>query len=193
MGKVKAFSESPEGKKRIQSCIDAYRKEGRDTTAAGSKVRTEKDMWEAVSKFIYVMRITAAEYSLPESVMEHINDMESSGRIIKTPDGFRVSLYFHGDLHRDSLDNDLGYEGIDNIVALFNNGYHAKNYVYGWWDGHRPTGESISRSLYNDDFAWVRSRKEREPLHFIQKAVHVFNNNYGAKYGVTAIAGMAYE
>lgn len=193
MGKVKAFSESPEGKKRMQACIDTYRKESRNTTAAGSKVLTEKDMWEAVSKFIYVMRTTAAEYGLPESVMEHINEMESSGRIIKMPDGFRICLYFQGDLHRDSLDNDLGYEGIDNIVALFNNGYHARNYVYGWWDGHRPTGESISRSLYNDDFAWVRSRKEREPLQFIQKAVHVFNNNYGAKYGVTAVAGMAYE
>lgn len=139
------------------------------------------------------MRVTAAEYGLPESVMEHINGLESAGQIRKTPDGYEIALYFEGDLHRDSLDNDLGYEGVDNIVALFNNGYHARNYVYGWWEGHKATGDGVLRSGVGTDFAWVRSKKEREPLHFIQQAVHDFNANYGADYGVTAVAGTAYE
>ena len=104
-----------------------------------------------------------------------------------------MTVYFEDDLHRDSLDNELGYDGIKNIVALFNNGYHAKNYVYGWWDGHRATGDGVLRSGYDNDFAWVRSKKEREPLRFIQQAVADFNASYGAEYGVTAIAGTAYE
>lgn len=193
MSKAKAFSESPEGKRRMEACIEKYKMEGRTETAAGSKIVTEKMMWEAVSKFLYVMRTTAADYDLPESVIRHINSMESSSRITKTPEGFEIYLYFGGDLHRDSLDNDLGYEGIDNIVALFNNGYHAKNYVYGWWDGHRATGDSVLRSGPYNDFAWARSKKEREPLRFIQQAVADFNANYGAGYGVTAVAGRYYQ
>ena len=193
MDKVSAYAKSSAGKERMGKCIQQYANSGVKQTAAGDKVFTEEMMWEAVPKFLYVMRVTAAEYDLPESVMEHINNMESSGRITKTPEGFEVCLYFDGDLHRDSLENDLGYEGVENIVALFNNGYHAKNYVYGWWNGHKATGDGVLRSGADNDFAWVRSKKEREPLRFIQQAVADFNANYGAEYGVTAVAGTAYE
>lgn len=193
MSKVSAYAQSSAGKEKMNKRIQQYVSSGVKQTAAGDKILTEDKMWEAVSKFLYVMRVTAAEYGLPESVMEHINGLESAGQIRKTPDGYEIALYFAGDLHRDSLDNDLGYEGVDNIVALFNNGYHARNYVYGWWDGHKATGDGVLRSGVGTDFAWIRSKKEREPLHFIQQAVHDFNANYGADYGVTAIAGAAYE
>ena len=117
-----------------------------------------------------------------------------SGTIIQTEEGFEIPLYFEGDLHRDSLDNDLGYEGINNIVALFNNGYHAQNYVYGWWDNHSPSGAAIGHSLYNDNYAWVRSKKERDALKFIQQAISDFNGNYGSEYNITAvIAADIYE
>ena len=88
---------------------------------------------------------------------------------------------------------DLGYEGVDNIVALFNNGYHAKNFVYGWWDGHKATGDGVLRSGVDTDFAYVRSKKEREALRFIQQAVMDFNASYGAEYGVTAVEGIIYQ
>lgn len=193
MSKVSAYAQSSAGKEKMNKRIQQYVSSGVKQTAAGDKILAEDKMWEAVSKFLYVMRVTAAEYGLPESVMEHINGLESAGQIRKTPDGYEIALYFEGDLHRDSLENDLGYEGVDNIVALFNNGYHAKNYVYGWWNGHKATGDGVLRSGVDTDFAWVRSKKEREPLHFIQQAVHDFNANYGADYGVTAVAGTAYE
>ena len=195
MSKMRAFSESPKGKKRMKACLEMYEKEGRASTAAGDKLLTEKMMWEAVSKFIHVMKITAADYDLPESVMEHINGLESSGLITKLPNdgGYEIHLSFSGDLHRDSLENDLGYEGIDNIVALFNNGYHARNYVYGWWDNHKATGDGVLRSGYDSKFAYVRSRKEREALRFIQQAVINFNANYGTEYGVTAVESAIYR
>lgn len=195
MSKTKAFSESPEGKRRMKACLEKYEKEGRASTGAGDKLITEKMMWEAVSKFIHVMKTAAADYDLPESVMAHINGIESSGYITKLPnnEGYEIHLSFSGDLHRDSLDNDLGYEGVDNIVALFNNGYHAKNYVFGWWNGHKATGDGVLRSGVGSDFAYIRSKKEREALRFIQQAVMDFNAGYGAKYGVIAVESTIYR
>lgn len=161
----------------MKGVIEKYAKEGRDVTAAGDRLVSDKTMWEAAVKFIDIMKQTARSFDLPESVMAHIENMYS-GSIVQTPRGYEVPLYFWGDLHRDSLENDLGYNGVDNIVALFNNGYHARNYVYGRWSSHDIT---------------VRSKKERDALRFIQQAVRNFNNSYGSKYNVTAVAGTAYE
>lgn len=107
-------------------------------------------------------------------------------------------VYFEDNLRRESLDDGInGYtgEGIDNIVALFNNGYHASDYVYGWWDGHQATASTLFRSGSDikANYAWVRSQKDREGLHFIQQAVDDFNGNYGAEYHVTATAGDVYQ
>lgn len=135
--------------------------------------------------------MTAASYDLPESVMKHIAGM-SSENYIQTKDGFEIPLYFAGDLHRDSLENDitfnaLGFVRINNIVALFNNGYTASNHVYGAWFGHGTNTSS------GNNFAWVRSKIERPALRFIQQAISDFNGNYGAEYGVTAVAAEIYE
>lgn len=195
MSKVEAYARSAKGKLRMQECIDKYAAEGRGKTAGGGKVRTETDMWTAASKLIGVLRSTAQSHDLPASVMQHFDSLDCS-KIYKMPDGSSVIyIYFGGNLHRDSLENDAtSYDGIDNIIALFNNGNdNASNYVYGWWNGHSPTGEAIARSLYTDDFAWVRSKKDRGPLKFIQQAVNDFNGNYGTDYNVTAIAGDDYN
>jgi hypothetical protein len=174
--------------------LEEYNRNGVKKTAAGDSVIPETRIYEAAAKFIQVLQMTAKSYDLPDSVMRHIEGMSSSGTIIQTEEGFEIPLYFEGDLHRDSLDNDLGYEGINNIVALFNNGYHAQNYVYGWWDNHSPSGAAIGHSLYNDNYAWVRSKKERDALKFIQQAISDFNGNYGSEYNITAvIAADIYE
>lgn len=191
--KLNAWIKSPQGQARLQSKLEEYNRNGIKETAAGDSVIPETRIYEAAAKFIQVLQMTAKSYDLPDSVMKHIDGMSSSG-IIQTGDGFEIPLYFDGDLHRDSLENDLGYNGIDNIVALFNNGYHAQNYVYGWWDNHSPSGEAVGRSLYNDDYAWVRSKKERDALKFIQQAINDFNGNYGSEYNITAvIAADIYE
>lgn len=176
----------------MSDCIDRYCANGTEVSANGSKVMPEKRIEEAVTKFLMVLRQTAASYDLPESVMKHIESMDMT-RIHQTKKGYEVPLWFGGDLHRDSLENDLGgygrveYEGVDNIVAVFNNGYHARNYVYGWWNHHRPTGAAMAFSLHTDDFAWVRSKKDREALRFIQQAINDFNGNYGTEYNVIEI------
>ena len=135
--KLSAWIKSPQGQSRLQNKLEEYNRNGVKKTAAGDSVIPETRIYEAAAKFIQVLQMTAKSYDLPDSVMKHIEGMSSSGTIIQTEEGFEIPLYFEGDLHRDSLDNDLGYEGINNIVALFNNGYHAQNYVYGWWDNHK--------------------------------------------------------
>lgn len=191
MHKVEAYGRSVKGKLRMKECIEKYSTDGINKTIAGGKVVTEGEMWEAASKLISVLRSTARSYSLPASVLKHFDSLKCS-EIRKMPDGTSVIyVYFGDDLHRDSLYSD-GYDGIDNIVALLNNGYHAKDYVYGYWDNHAPTGESYLDGRSISTSAFIRSRKDREGLNFIGQAIRDFNGNYGADYNVTAIAGEDY-
>lgn len=195
MNKVGAYSRSVEGKLRMKERINKYASEGQNKTAGGGKVMTEDDMYRAAYKMMDVLKQTAKEKDLPPSVMEHILTMDCS-KPYKMADGhMEIWIYFGGDMHRESLeDGDGGHtgEGVNNIVALFNNGAHASNYVYGWWNNHSPTGEALTRSSHVDGFAWVRSKKDREALHFIQQAVGDFNGNYGYDFNVTAVAGDDY-
>ena len=192
MQKVKSYSDSANGKARMKECIDKYAMEGVNKTAAGDSIVSKTDMWKASTKLINVLRSTAQSYDLPASIMRHFDSLRSSD-IYKMSDGSSVIyVYFEGGLHRDSLYPE-GYDGVDNIVALLNNGYHAHNYVYGQWKGHAPTGGSVSRGGFDSADAWIRSRKDREGLGFIQQAIRDFNANYGADYKVTAIAGGDYS
>lgn len=192
--KAEAWSKTPEGQRRIKEVIGRYRKEGRITTNAGSSLDSREALIAAADKMMSVLRRDAMDAGLPESVMKHFDSM-AYGTPIPLSDGtYMLAIYFTDDLHRDSLENDYtDYEGVDNIIALFNNGAHAENYTYGWWDGHSPTGEAVGKAMPFNNFAWVRSKKDREGLHFIQQAVADFNGNYGSMYNVTASAGDEYK
>lgn len=188
MGKVKAYAKTPAGKKRMEACIKKAQESGKQL-ASGEKVISKKQMSEMADALVEMIR-----RRLPESIADVGNTLTPTKPLKKKNGDYEIVLQFDpASLHRDSLENDLGYDGIDNIVALFNNGYHAKNYVYGWWNGHRPTGDSIYRSgTAQGDYAWVRSEKERESLQFMQDAVEEFNTVYGEKYGVTVKLGSDY-
>lgn len=191
MGKVKSYSASKEGKRRMSNVIDEYISSGKDVTAGGSKLISDKSMNEAAEKLRSILLSTAQSSGLPMSVLKHIEGLQCSN-VVRHSDGTcEMFIYFGGDLHRDSLYAD-GYDGVDNIVAVLNNGYHARDYVYGDWDTHSPTGESVFDGRSIDSSAYIRSRKDREGLHFIQQAVADFNGNYGADYNVTAKPGDAY-
>lgn len=199
MSKVGAYSRSVSGKLRMKECIQKYEAEGRKKTAGGGKVMTEAEMREAGAKLIQILQETARNNDLPQSVIQHFNSLECS-KPYRMQDGSTLMyVYFEDDLHRDSLDDGMnGYtgEGINNIVALFNNGAHASDYVYGWWHDHEPINDAVLRSRVGDtkvNYALVRSQKDREGLHFIQQAVDDFNGNYGADYNVTATAGDDYQ
>lgn len=193
MNKVNSYGRSANGKLKMKECINKYTREGVGKTAAGGKIVTEADMWTAASKLIGVLRSTAQSYDLPASVMKHFDNLGTSS-IMEMPDGSScIYVYFEDDLHRDSLYSE-GYDGVRNIIALLNNGYNAKNYVYGWWNNHKPIGDNAYQSGgFGAQDAWIRSKKERQGLNFIGQAIRDFNGNYGADYNVTAIAGDDYK
>ena len=185
MGKVKAFSESPEGKRRIKECLEKYKKEGRTVTEAGSVLFNDETMLEAAGKFINVLKDAARDALLPtvrdeeslDSVMKHFDSLDYSAPV-KMPDGSAVIyVYFKDDLHRDSLQPDK-WDGVENIIAVLNNGYDKHENmgkVWGVWHGAR-----------------VHALTERTGLRFIQQAIMDFNGNYGSEYNVTAEAGSDY-
>lgn len=178
MNKVNAYGRSANGKLKMKECIDKYVEKGVRKTAAGDRVITETDMWTAATKLIKVLQDTARSHSLPSSVMEHFDKLECS-KIYEMPDGSSVIyVYFGDDLHRDSL-MPQKYGGVDNIVALINNGYDEHpnmEKVWGEWHDVR-----------------IHALSKRTGLHFIQQAIQDFNGNYGADYNVTAVAGDDYE
>lgn len=198
MSKVSSYTKSAEGKSRMKEYIGQCRSQGRSETFAGSTIITEEEMVNASRKMIQLIQEAGRAAELPESVMSHLQDLEVSP-VTHRKDGSAVMyIYFSGDLYRESLeDGDNGYtgDGINNIVALFNNGAHASNFAYGWWNGHNPTGASLARAGgdLKPGYAWVRSRKDREALHFIQDAVASFNETWGTLYNATAIAGEDYQ
>lgn len=202
MSKVEAFSKTPEGKRRMNDTISSIRTGGGKgkRTAAGSEVLTITDMSVKADELVLSVKRAAqgfaaesgAIYGIPPHVMAEIDTLSHTAPTELPGGDYCVDLYFAGNLHRDSLDD--SYSGVDNIIALFNNGYHASNYVYGFWDGHSYTGEyNALRSGFGNNFAYVRSRKDRPQLHFMQAAVNDFNRNYTARYGAKAVLSDEYE
>lgn len=68
--------------------------------------------------------------------------------------------------HRPSLYPEKYPDGWEDMAQLFNNGYSAKNYVYGNWNGKR-----------------IRSRRYMPAMYFIQRAVDSFSGT-GNQYTV---------
>lgn len=119
---------------------------------------------------------------------QHINPLIKSiipdDIIVEKPyqgnDGlWRLEVSFReGSLQRDSLDLETYPEGLHNIVLLFAKGYHARDYVYGWWiDQYGNHGN-------------VRSRKDREPNDFLTQAVNEFNSGIGKGIAKAELVGI---
>ena len=153
--KIKSYSNSSEGKEKIKRTID---------------ISTMQDIAQQLVDMI--------KTHLPPSIQNNVDIICSNPT--ETENGWRVDINFDAEsVFRSSLldDGNMGY-GVDNIVALLNNGYHAQAYVYGYWD---TAGKEI----------W--SRKDREGLGFMQTAINTFNTDIGSKYGCTAKLSEKYE
>lgn len=189
MAKLNQYASSSAGKKKMKDCIQTARDTG-TRLASGAVVPGRKEMCQMAEMLIGIIR-----GKLPESIAA-VGDTLTYSQPKKLADGsYEIQISFdESALFRPSLDTGgvTNYDGIKNIVALFNNGYSAKDYLYGWWENHHPTGEAFGRSSPGDNFAWVRSRKDREALLFMQAAEDEFNIMYGAEYNVTVHLGSDY-
>lgn len=156
-------------------------------TAGGKELVTFEKMEKAALKFIEVLRKTAESCDLAPSVQALFDTlgysephMISDGSAGK-PGKYIMYIYFHGDLHRDSLVPG-SYDGVDNIVALLNVGCTAADSVYGVWKGHYSGYNKDCRSSEAGDY--IKSLAQRPGLQFMQQAVRDFEGNYGSDYGV---------
>ncbi len=194
MGKVRAYSQTPAGKAKMKEAVERMRREGRTRTAAGSRLMSPAEMESAALRLADAIRKAAQSYDLPASVMNNVNSLAATKPYQTEDGGWRVDLYFTDDLSRESLYPEEYEGGVANIIALFNNGYLANDFVYGWWDGHKPTGEeSKIRSGTVENSAFVRSRLARPGLQFMQKAVEDFNATVGKATGARAVLAPIYE
>lgn len=141
--------------------------------------------------FQFILTDIAKGAGVPDSVLNSIAKGIRIGKLKNKGNKFTVDITFdEKEIHRESLYDDEYPDGLLNIIALFNSGYSAGNYVYGWWDNHEQLGIAASESAYRSGIgmkdAFVRSRKEREGLWFVSDAIDAFNDTYKS-YGIKAI------
>lgn len=173
--KVKAFAKSEQGKKMMDEKITEYIKKDKKQTHGGTRLITKSEMQRYADDLVNLIRQRALSYAsvsgdpdgIPPSVIAHFSSLRHIKPTRVDDRTFKVTFRFEDDLSRPSLDPGM-YDGIKNIVALFDTGYYARESVYGWWDSH-------------SQYTW--SRTDREGLHFMQEAVDEFNQTYSQKNG----------
>jgi len=140
MDKVRQYTKSDAGNKRMIGYIKHCRENGKSATEAGAVVVTEQDMIRAAEALIKILQETASQKGLPESVMEHFYSLYYSEPIPCGKEGgqYKVDVQFGDDLSRMSLRITSGKrkgertgEPIENIVSLFDTGYDTskRNYL----------------------------------------------------------------
>ena len=170
--KVRAFGQTSTGKSLIKQAIQTKMETGVSICKITGNIVDEAKMMEAANK----MKSLLSQYSmgLPASIQAIVNNVWI-GPLRNIGDGkYEIDLSFQGSFTRPSLiPTRYGY--VDNIVALFNNGYYAKHVV---WAEHFGVK--------------VGSRQERSGLHFVNQAVSTFNSTCGLQYNAKAEASWEY-
>lgn len=187
MNKVNKYANSKEGKSKVKTIIDDYVFKGVNKTDEGSEILTKAKMTDLTIELIDIIKRSAKSCDLPDSVMAHFDSLDY---IVQDLDDnkFEFCIYFKEDLSRESLETSYNQgEGINNIIALFNNGYVASAPKYGWWNGHAPSGESVYRSGVGDTSAYIQGMQARPSLLFMQRAVSDFYNKYKNIYPINII------
>ena len=175
----KRLKEPDMEKKIMQAC---------DNIILGKKASSGKQKFapeEAAQKFVDVLKTeilnsagtNCAAGQLGPTAISALTNIGLDGGVQKIgKNRYQIGVSFKGNLSRDSLYLD-GYDGIDNLAALLNNGYNAKASVYGYW--MRPGG-----TLFTDN---IRSLQNRAGANFVGRAVNSFMSSYAAQYAVVKI------
>ena len=171
--KINAYAESSQGKRQMNKAVKNV------VLSVGTKSVKHKPE-EIAARFVEVMRGSAQSTqgagsrggALGESAIEAISSFTAGAPTVSEINGMSVitiPFNFEGNLHRDSLQPDK-YGGIDNIVALLNNGYTAGGTVFGKWHG-----------------VDIYSLRQRSGSGFIQNAVRQFMDRYASEYNIIDI------
>ncbi len=185
MKKLNAYVGSSDGqavtKEYIAECVaKGIRLKGGVSGAGGTgALVTVVEMEDAAKKLISSIQNIARSFGIDGSITALMDSLTHSAPIKQADGSYEVDIYFAGDKHRESL-YPKGYpDGIDNIVALLNNGFQIgsdREQAFGVWHGQM-----------------TRGLRSREGLHFIQEAVFEFNSAYGDTYNATVWVDPVYE
>lgn len=168
--KISSWAKTKRGKEIVNEAVaDAVKNEGAE----------RERMIKVANMFIQVLKDTASRRigftESNQSIQEHFNSLKASEPSIVMRNGKAygvVYIYFSSedDLSRNSLllpnGNRTG-DGINNIIALFNNGYELKSKTTprGVWEGHNNEKE-------------IRAKRKRDELGFMQSAASLIKRTY---------------
>ncbi len=164
--------------KAVQNKITALKK---DVIKSGKGLNsTAQSRMEEASRLLFETICAHLPSPILESMRKNggLSNTEISQPTIKD-ECYKIDIKIPPEsLRRDSLYKDKYPEGVDNIIALFDNGYKARKPVYGFWNTAGKTVSSVT---------------ERPALHFMQEAIDEFNAKYGSLYGCKAVLGKQYN
>lgn len=156
---------------------------------SGKAIPTKAEMRTIANDFVKILTNEAGE--VPGSIAAILQSTMMIGPIEQSDNIFVYEIVIPRDLHRESLWPEQ-YDGVDNIIALFDEGYTASNYVYGQKYGPREyTSDEIvhGRKRMAGRENRIRSRISREPLNFMNNAAEAFNSKYSSIYNVELKVG----
>ena len=184
LDKLRAWAETDAGKQKTKDALQSISSNGKKLSN-GQKIPTQEEMSRMARDLTRMIQKRIPEELAKSRVSPP--SLSYSSPTQNADGSFSIALTFDpASVHRDSLYEDGYPDGVDNIVALFNCGWHAKDYAYGYWGV--DMGRNVGTMYYN-----VRSRKDREPLYFMQDAVNEFNSKYSKKYNVFVTLSNKYE
>lgn len=167
LAKAKVYMKSKAGQGKVNTMMSKVML-GNIRLQHGGVVHTPD---EAASKFIEVLRNSINTAGLSKGAIEAISDIEYGSAYEIGHNTYLIGVYFVGDMTRPSL-NETRYGGINDIVALFNNGVnHRMRPVLGLWHGEEVWSKTVIPGT-----------------HFIEQAVTDFMGNYASEYNVTSIS-----
>lgn len=167
LAKSKAYVQSDAGQSKVNNVVNKVML-GNIRLQSGGNTHTPE---EVAAKFIEVLRNSIDSAGLSDGAIGAMSNIEHSSAHSIGHNTYIISVYFVGDMTRPSLD-EAKYGGIDDIVALFNNGVdHRMRPVHGEWRGHETWSKTVIPGT-----------------HFIEQAVTDFMGNYASEYNVTDIS-----
>ncbi len=176
MAALQAYAKTKEGQAAMDKRIEHLRAKGQNKTDAGSDIVNIREMEQTADALIKSVVASASGCSLAPSVLAHLTSATHTAPVQRGND-YVIEISFGGDMHRPSL-YPKGYPGgVDNIVALMNNGF--------------STTRDAAWGIWHNGLTW--GTRSRPHLGFLQTAVNDFNASYGPRYGAQATLSDVYR
>lgn len=173
LSKANASLKTPQNVRKIEGILDLIITAGQipigsGGSGVGGSFHTPD---EVAKKFIDVLDQTINSSGLSSKAITAISNFDHSAPYGVGGGKYTITVYFRGDLSRESLSPQKYPEGIDNLAELLNDGVeHTMKRVWGTWHGEHYGSRTVIPGAY-----------------FMEEAVKTFMSSYAKEYGVIDI------